>query len=171
MPEQHIRSRGIEPFETEAGVPSVAFALTGTTSTQTTAFRDHPNQVIESQMVFLNRVTVTEGVCRNAVLTSADDMVLGDEYRFPLVSPGTACAITVDGVAATIRMFEPVDVGQTTFVARRTHGMTLVSEFGHLLQAQLFAEVSGRTFVGLDNRIDTQLSYTLIDLSPVAEAG
>ncbi|WP_424984357.1 hypothetical protein [Microbulbifer sp. S227A] len=115
--------------------------------------------------VFIDEIQVTDGVCQRQTLRGLEDLVTGDEYRFPDMHPDGRARVRIEGEDATIRLQASVEVGRAVVRARRTHRVTLMSDCAHVVQADLLETSTQRVMLALSGQVLAGGSYALIAIA------
>ena len=115
--------------------------------------------------VYLEQIAVIDGVCHKERLRTADDLVVGDEYRFPIETEQARTKILLEQDIASVRLLSDVDVGQAAFAATRTHSVTLMSSLGQVIAGTVFVSTAGRVFISMPEMANSRAEYTLIAMS------
>lgn len=116
--------------------------------------------------VFLDQITVAEGLYSKQRISSTHELVIGDEYRFPHVADDSPSCIRVDGNDAVIELGGMIEVGRAAVRANRTHKAVLMSGNGHVLAADIFLTHQNRAIVALHGTARGHEDYALISMSP-----
>lgn len=119
--------------------------------------------------VYLEQIAVIDGVCHKERLRTADDLVVGDEYRFPVEAEQARTRIVLEQDVASVRLLSDVDVGEAAFAATRTHSITLMSSLGQAIAGSVFLSTAGRVFISMPEMANSRLEYTLIAMSAASD--
>ncbi|MEP3333764.1 hypothetical protein [Sedimentitalea sp.] len=130
-------------------------------------FSTNPNQHHETcHCVFLEQVKVVDGVCHKQSISAVNDLIAGDQYRFPVLNQHNQSNISVQGETATIEFSMVVEVGTAVVRARRTHCITLMSDQGHILPADVLTTSENRVLLALRDTVMRHQDYALISMVP-----
>ena len=111
---------------------------------------------------FLDQICVVDGVCWKEDLLGTDDLILGDEYKFPAGREQALSDIQIDGAQASVQILDVVEIGVSRFFATKTHEITLMSDVGHLIDGHVMTVSDGRMIIALPEKADPNNEYVLI---------
>ena len=115
-----------------------------------------------SEWICLDQLHVHEGVGRGHTLKTPDDLVLGDEYRFPKLS-GDALLRKIGGSNVTIG-----SIGQIPAPLCRptlSYQLILMSATGQVIYGDLFLEGDGTNYISFNDVPSPETPYALISLT------
>ncbi len=148
-----------------ASKPVAALVQVGVTAAGSAPVPAGPG-ILVRHCAFLDQIKVVDGVCRQERIDQADDLIVGDAYRFPAETLQTASNVIMKERTANVHLLSHVDIGSQMFDAARKHHIVLMSDNGHTVEGDILAQPCGRTCVALRCPADPRVDYTLIDVSP-----
>lgn len=123
---------------------------------------------LDWHVVPLDQLKVVEGVYRKAQLTSANELVPGDEIQFPFLDDQSRASRPSNTGSNPVNLATANGFGPATFSADVTHSVIFLSGTGHHLAGYVLdssPNADGRASLLLSGVPRPKLDYALIDIS------